>query len=199
MTAPMNFTRNFRLLSSFLLAAGVLTAVLAGGCSKAKVIEIDDHFSYNVARVPAGYFESPKLQWTPAQKDVLSRRGAPDFVRFWWRPDGSIIRSSDLMSRGNEKMKEQMTGVKQSWIYMQDGEEVLFVGPGHRTQPLSEVMKLICAYGDPSERKPPVMRGGHMYETWQWIDQGIQIEFVDGQEGSRTHFKGTGSGTYLLK
>lgn len=191
--------RNSYFFFSRLLAAG-LFLLLAAGCSTPQMIDLDYHFSMNVAKPPAG-FPDKKLKLTAAESEVVARRGKPDFIRIWWRPDGSLIRSSDLAGKG-DTVGVILGAAKKSWIYMTDekeAEEVLFVGPGYKVRPLDEKIKLVCTYGDPSTRTPPIMRDGHMCETWLWIEHGLQLELQDGKEFSRSNFDAAGSGTYLGK
>lgn len=174
---------------------------LAAGCGRnKKIIEIDDRFSFNVVRTPS-WFPDPKKPLPTAEQDVYDRYGKPDFMRFWWRPDGSIIRSSDLAAEDQESLGEKLATIPKSWLYMREDKEIVFLrnGESYKEQPIAETTKLICNYGDPSNRTRPVVRHGVTYETWQWIEHGIQIELADGVELKRSHFQGTGAGTYLLK
>jgi hypothetical protein len=63
---------------------------------------------------------------------------------------------------------------------------------------MSEKLRLVCDYGDPSMKAPPKMSSrGQLRETWTWIDHGFIIDFLDDVEISRRHFGGTGEGTFL--
>jgi hypothetical protein len=164
------------------------------------MIEFDPRFSYNLVRTPP-WFPDKKQKVGVAEQSILDSRGRPDFMRIWWRPDGELISSRDLAGLPPEQVAERLATSDKSWIYSRDNEEVIFLraGASYRTHPLSEKTKLVCTYGDPSNISPPVVRDGQTHETWQWIEHGLQIEFVDGAELNRTHFKATGAGTYLLK
>lgn len=189
------------LRAALLLLALLAPALLAAGCGRnKKVIEIDDRFSYNIAKTPS-WFPDPDKPLAAGEQDTYDRYGKPDFIRLWWRPDGSLIRSSDLAAEDPKSLAERLNTIPKSWLYLRDDKEVTFLrnGESYKEAPISETIKLICNYGDPSHRSVPVLRDGAMRETWQWIEHGIQIEMADGVEMKRTHFTGTGTGTYLLK
>ena len=184
--------------------------LLASGCSlnfltslfyEKPVIKLDERFSQNLA-IPLPTFKKPNKKRPPAHAEVLERRGVPDCVRVWWRRDGTLITSSDHSGRRNQ-IAEMLRTNKQSWIYLDEDEEVVFQqsGAGYQVQPISAILKLIAKYGDPSERNPPVIRNGHIHETWRWYDHGLQIELVDGKEDPslRMRFQATGAGTFIAK
>jgi hypothetical protein len=183
--------------------------LLALGCmmSPPLIVKLDHHFSMNVGKPPTG-FPDKRLKLSAAESEVLARRGNPDFIRIWWRSDGSLITSSDL-SGHHDEMNPMLNASKKSWIYLNtgdkensgkdNGEEVIFVGSGYKVRPLDQKLKLVCTYGDPDDRSAPTMRDGATFETWRWIEYGIQIELMDGKEVSRTNFNASGSGTYLGK
>ena len=178
----------------------LLAAVAVAGCSRNEHrIEIDHRFSINVVKVPIWY-PDPAMQLTPAQEEVRFRYGNPDYFHFWWRPDGSLITSSDLSGRQHLANKELET-IKTTWVYLREDFEIVFTrsGGGYGTIPITEKIRLICKYGDPGEKSPPKIRDGQTHEYWRWIEHGIQIHLVDGVEIDRTTFQGTGAGTYLGK
>ncbi len=185
---------------TLLWSAVFLSLNLAACRSKPQVIEIDHRFSYNVAKVPA-WFPDEKYVPTPAEQEVLDRLGKPDFVHFWWRADGDFITSSDLAGK-NLDIADVMKETKRTWIYMHDKSEIEFhkTGSAYDRNPLTPQLQLICTYGDPTRRSPPKTNtAGQKLETWEWIEHGIRIDFVDGQEKRREHFAGTGRGTYIMK
>jgi hypothetical protein len=184
--------------SGILLPA--LAALMILACARDKqIIDLDYRFSLNVAKTPLG-FPGPKMKLAPAEAEVIRRRGSPDFIRIWWRPDGSLIRSSDLSAEG-DRLGETLNNAKKSWLYMDSGEEVIFTNQGasYSVRPIDEIIKLICNYGDPTSRSPAVIRDGQKHETWIWVEHGIQIEMVDDKEVSRQYFPASGRGTYLGK
>lgn len=192
------------------LGALLLAATLgAAGCARNKhVINIDYRYSMNVWPVEPWYPDPKATPLRPAEQAVFDQRGRPDYIRFWWRPDGALITTSDL-SRDRSRIGEKLGQIRQSWIFLdltrtegqEEGKEIVFnnAGTSYREQPLDELIALVCRYGDPNERKPPVMRNGQRHETWLWIEHGIQLHLVDGKVFERKAFQATGSGTYLLK
>lgn len=194
MMSPQCLPPLFRLLLLPLLLC------LGTGCARDKhVLDLDYHFSMNVLKAPEWY-PGEKDQLTPGQLDIYQRMGAPDYIRFWWRPDGSIITTSDLASRGPDKTMEDMQSCDKSWIYLREGEEVIFYKKGgYKKQPLEEPVKLLCTYGDPTQRTPPLMKNGRKIENWIWIDHGIRIRLEDGKEVDRAYMTPTGTGTILGK
>ena len=183
-----------------------ILALLASGCASIKyTYPINERFSMNVSPTPA-WFSNPKNDLRAAEKEVLQRRGRPDFVRIWWNVTGSPITSSDLSGQ-HEQIREMAKAAKKSWIYLTDakgddkGEEVIFLrdGAAYRVKPLSDIFKLICQYGDPSSKSVPLMIDGTSHETWIWMEYGLQIELVEGQINQTKHFNATGKGTYILK
>jgi hypothetical protein len=176
-----------------------LLCLYGAGCNRKKVIKLDPRFSYNVVRVPS-WFPEDEAQLSPAQREVLQRFGRPDFIRFWWNPEGTFIVSSDLAGKQAE-VPQMLHAAKQTWIYLTDRKtEVEFRGESYFPHPVTEKLALVCRYGDPSQKNPP-KRGpdGRVRESWRWTDFGLLIDFIDDQEVSRKHFTPTGSGTVLLK
>lgn len=187
------------------LFACLLAVAALCGCARNKnVLEFDPRFSMNLIKPPAE-FPPKKAKLTPAESEALARLGKPDFIRVWWRPDGTPITSSDLSGK-RDQIPQMLSTNKKSWIYMSGGEEgepieVLFRGngAGYTKRPVGETLKLICQYGDPSSKSVPVVRRGETYETWQWIEYGLQVELCEGHEVGRSRFAATGTGTYLGK
>lgn len=161
---------------------------------------IDDRFSMNVARVPLWFpgTEEERATLTATEEAVLREKGRPDFIRFWWRPDGSFITSSDLTGR-QEGMEDWVAEMKKTWIFRRQNLEIEFLPEGgYLEHPMTERLKLICDYGDPSFKEGPrPNRAGQMKETWNWMDHGLYIEFLDGVEVKRQHYTGSGEGTFL--
>lgn len=186
------------------LACLLLFEIALAGCQhEDRTIEIDDRFSMNVVRVPAWFPPPPEEEsgLTATEQAVIREKGAPNFIRFWWRTDGSFIRSSDLAGKG-EQIPDMMAQMKRTWIYRQAEIEVEFLpnGAGYLEHPMTEKLKLICDYGDPSEKSAPrPTKSGQTKETWTWIDHGMIVEFLDDVEVKRSHFGGTGEGTFLGK
>lgn len=179
----------------------LLLAIGLGACaSDPPTIEIDDRFSMNLARVP-GWFPGEgdeRVALTATEEAVLREMGKPDFIRFWWRSDGSFISSSDLSGKA-EIIPDMFTDMKKTWIYRRNELEVEFLPQGGFLEhPMSEKLRLVCDYGDPSMKTPPRPNSrGQLKESWTWIGHGLIIEFLDDVEVARRHFTGTGEGTFL--
>jgi hypothetical protein len=189
-----------RAIARRLFPLALLVALTAGCASNKYVIEFDEDYSRNIVKTPS-WFPPKKLPRTVAEDEVLFRRGKPDFLRFWWRPDGSLISISDHTGQSGKEVTEQLQTMDQTWIYLRDKEEVFF----HRNlrdwevKPLSEVMELVCLQGDPSMRSKPRLVNGQLVETWQWIDFGMQAQIADDKVIEKSYFRGTGQGTWGMK
>lgn len=189
--------RKLRLLRSIFLILGVFGLVACAG--DPNTIEIDHRFSYNVAKTPSWFPPAPEEEnLTPSQIMVIRKFGPPGFFRFWWRPDGEFITSSDF-SGHQADVPRMLTETKRTWIYLNKDLEIEFTNDGNWLEhPVTDKVKLVCLNGDPSGKSAPVMkRDGSMRETWRWVDRGIIVEMIDGTEVKRRHFQGTGQGTYL--
>ena len=183
--------------------------VLFTGCeSEPRVIEIDDRYSYNVAVVPYWY-PRPEEILSPSQLETIEKFGPPHFMRFWWRPDGSFITSSDLTGKDKAEVAEQFERMRMTWVYLDQRDmyvassdmEMDFNADGSVTRnPVTQKLKLVCLYGDPSWKTPPSMDDrGHERESWTWIDHGIIIDLSDGEIMRKRNFTGTGQGTWGLR
>lgn len=187
------------------LAAAALG--LMGCASEIHIIELDEAFSYNIAAVPS-WFPPDDEALTPVEREVIRLHGSPDFIRFWWRPDGTFITSSDIYSRSSD-VAEMLKEAKRTWIYYRGTTEALTAddieiefdeAAGFKIHPLSEQLKMICFYGDPSIRNVNRRDStGLPNETWIWVDHGLQMRFVGGRITSRKAFAGTGGGTWRAK
>jgi hypothetical protein len=183
-----------------IVAGSLIVTFWSAGCAHdPKIVEIDHRFSINVAPTPH-WFPDEETPLTPGQSEVLHHMGKPDFIRFWWNQKGRLITTSDLSGQ-HDQLGEKISLLKRSWIYIDDAKEIIFTksGGGYREVPLTDVLELICEYGDPSNKTAPLLRDGQYHETWRWIEYGIQVFLIDGVEVKRTHFQATGAGTYLGK
>lgn len=186
----------------FLTALLLVSAV--GGCATKYNYGVNERFSMNLGPVPP-WFGDPKAPLRPAEKEVLERRGRPDFIRVWWKSNGAPITSSDLAGRRDE-YQILVNAADKSWVYLKaekggKDEEVVFLNDGaaYRVQPLSEQLKLLCQYGDPSNKITPVVIDGESHETWMWYEHGLQLELVNGHVVKSKNFPATGAGTILMK
>lgn len=189
-----------RFASVRLSLALILVALALAACGGDKhIIEIDQRFSYNVVRTPFWFPDEKQL--FPVEKDVLDRYGRPNFIRRWWRDDGSFITSSDLSGKDKDKVAEEMAHQKTSWVYLTMRKEVVFSFDhrSHYEQPISDALDLICQYGDP-ERNRPVLVDGRKRETWKWIDHGKMAVLEDNRLIKLTDIgPGTGTGTIIFR
>lgn len=189
-----------RFASVRLSFALMISSLALAGCGGNKhIIEIDQRFSYNVVKTPFWFPDEKQL--FPVEKEVLDRYGQPNFIRRWWREDGSFITSSDLAGRDKEKIAEEMAHQKTSYVYLAMKKEVVF-SADHRSQyeqPISDALDLICKYGDP-ERNRPVIVEGRKRETWKWIDCGKMAILEDNRLVKLTDIgPGTGTGTIIFR
>ena len=185
-------------------AWGVLLGLvwLAGlGCSRGEKHQVDFRTEFSKNVVPTPLWFPGEIETSPAERSVLRKRGAPDYLRYWWNPDGSLVTSSDLRSLDLEERKRKLTVMRKSWIYTRDNEEVIFTPDGgeYKIQPISEVIRLICRYGDPSIKNEPVYHDGVRRETWLWIDHGLKVVLEDGKVVEQESFSPTGAGTFIAK
>lgn len=196
------------------IALAVATGLTAAGCqSERRVIEPDRYFSINVARV-ASWYPPSEESLTQAQIDVLVEHGRPVLFRFWWTPTGEFINGDDVHKRfrqgtydpdRNEELKKIMLGQRASWVFIKDNSrtihpeelEVIFSGDGvtWEERPLSQRLKLICIYGDPTDKSPIKMIGGLEREVWRWDDYGYAVTMLDGRITDVVSFPGFGPGT----
>ncbi len=187
-------------ISTFRFLPLLFILSLAACAREERAIEIDDRFSMNLARIPLWFpgEGEERIALTATEEAVLREKGNPNFIRFWWRHDGSFITSSDLSGKG-ELLPDMVGAMKKTWIYRYAEVEIEFLPQGgYLEHPMSEKLKLVCDYGDPSMKAPPKMnKHGQLRETWTWIDHGFIIDFLDDVEVSRRHFGGTGEGTFL--
>lgn len=192
----------FRFASLRLPAMLVIAAIALAGCGRNKhTIEVDPRFSMNVVKTPY-WFPDKKTEMLPIEKDVYDRYGKPPYMRLWWREDGTFITSSDLAGKDREAIGADMNNMQKSWIYPKLNKEVVFSGDHttQREQPITELLDLICKYGDPTSKQRPVQIEGHTRETWIWLDHGIKIVLEDGRLLTKSSFgPGTGTGTIISK
>ena len=194
----MIFRLTIPLSNSCWMLLGIIVVTLSG-CNRPKVIEINHRFSYNVAKVPY-WFPDDIGNLTLTQREVIRQYGNPNFIRFWWNRSGRLIHSSDLSGRA-PTIREEMANLKRTWIYLRPKLEIEFRKTGgFEKHPLTDIIELVCLYGDPSDRKGPRINAqGVKVEHWRWIEHGIMIELHDEKEYKRKYFQGTGTGTDVLK
>ncbi|MEN6627385.1 MAG: hypothetical protein ABFD69_14265 [Candidatus Sumerlaeia bacterium] len=192
----MSVSRFVSVCFACVLVAG---AVCACGGNK-HTIEVDQRYSMNIVKTPY-WFPDEETPLLPVEKDVFDRYGKPQFMRLWWRDDGTFITSSDLAGKDQEIIGQDMNNMKKSWIYPKLNKEVVF-SADHQSQteqPISEALDLICKYGDPSKNRPVEVEG-HTRETWIWLEHGKKALIEDGRVLKVSNFSvGTGTGTIISK
>ncbi|MCX7626399.1 MAG: hypothetical protein N2Z21_09340 [Candidatus Sumerlaeaceae bacterium] len=129
----------------FLVLLGLL--ILATACKDQDLVFKPD-FSINL------FYPGPK--WPNVKKlgkveqDVYQRYGKPQAFRVLWPPNGDIRQRSDL----EEAFAKQPKVIPPySWVYPQQGIEIVFRGQGYEEQPLSDKVRLVLKYGDPEDVK----------------------------------------------
>lgn len=182
-------------------ALGCLLLSSAACNRNKKIIDIDDRFSMNVVEVPSwfpGDEKKIRQMLTPAMEEALQREGTPDYFRFWWNKDGTFITRSDLSGKG-DKVPDMIKETKRTWIYTSKNKELDFRPDGSVVEhPLTSQLRYICRYGDPNLKTPPkTVASGRVRETWTWMEYGLKVDFVDGEEVKTIRFNPTGAGTML--
>lgn len=179
---------------------GLMLASACGSWGQPKVVELNDRYSLNVARTPR-WFPDPKMIRTPAEEEILSKYGKPDYIRFWWNVDGELINSSDLSGRDQQQVGEDMAYADKSWIYYRDKREIVFRHDSNDyiEQDLDEVIGLVCRYGDPNMIQGSRIVDDVLHETWTWIEHGWQYDLIAGKVVKRRRVPKTGAGTSLMK
>lgn len=170
--------------------------VTSAGCVR-KVIEIDPRFSINVTKVPSWYpTEKMREKFTPAQHEAMNRRGRPDYIRFCWDEYGEMLTTSDFSGRQAE-IPRLLGETRTTWLYTAEQIEIDFLDDGgYSENPMTDVVRLVCRYGDPSWKSPPkTTASGSKLEDWTWIDRGLRVKLEDGVVVNEEHFQATGRGT----
>lgn len=168
--------------SRVLLLAAFLASAFAMGCgSPLRAYAINPDYSINVGRFDPAWTKDPSRQ-TKAQEDVLRTRGRPDFVHVKWSDVEDIVDKSTMWRIERAQGKRAGEG-RESWIYLDRGEEVEFPSPAEsRVKPLSDKLRQICKMGDPQriEVLPESRRPGGRVEKWTYYNMGYIFTFRDG-------------------
>jgi hypothetical protein len=147
---------------------------MVAGCGSKKRthIKFDILFSVNVATPTKKWPNEKRL--SPIQLSVYQERGVPDYFRFWWDNEGSVKTRLEV---DEIIRKREHRDMKQSWIYVNDDIEVLFLNDfNFETQPLSDKVKIICKYGDPESTR---VHEGSGTEVWQFYGDGKIFTFFE--------------------
>lgn len=152
------------------------------GCQMGSVaFTLDSSFSFNVADVnPDWPVDLEKLH--PNEQEVFEDRGRPDYIHIFWSRREDIVDANEV-ERITRMSRKKTKNMPQGWIYLDDGEEVVFPvnDDPPEVRPLSDKLKLICEMGDPS---PQNIRNfpsstGQRIETWHYVRRGAIFTFSD--------------------
>ena len=159
----------------------VLASTLVAGCSKVlKPYTLDWQFSVNVGRVRPMWPVYPE-RLTPAEQEVLGRRGKPDLMHVWWMPNGGLVDQSTILRMRRRAENPTKLDDKLGWIYLDSGEEVVFVDAGHtRVLPISDALRTVCELGDPQSVRRIPDQAGRVVDQWTYYNYGHVYRFVDG-------------------
>lgn len=111
---------------------------------------------------------------TKVERDVYERYGKPQAFRVLWPPNGDIRQRSDLEEAFAKQPKVMPP---YSWVYPQQGIEIVFRGQGYEEQPLSDKVRLVLKYGDPEDVKD--LSGGVI--QWTYYSAGKMIKLRGGR------------------
>jgi len=152
-----------------------LLGLVLSGCARKEYIKFDMRYSYSLGLVQPEWPGDPLETLTPVQQEVYEQRGAPDFIRYFWRGNANF--PTDVDPRYLEA--EQIHQTRQSWIYIRQGDEVVFEGPHrHESVPISDKLALVIKHGDPESRQVIEDREtGTTEERWQYMSTGQEFRF----------------------
>ena len=158
------------------LIAGILCTLWLSGCAKYHYLKFDQYFSINLAKPGSKWPNRNKM--TEAEKALLDERGAPDYIRVWWSNEDRIVQFMEVHARMN---KLEHLERKQSWIYVDSQEEVVFKGESDFfVRPLSDKLKIVSTYGDPDLIKiEEQSEDKSTREIWQYYSAGKIFTFHD--------------------
>jgi len=146
-------------------------------------------FSVNLLELPKGYFQEKFL--TQAEKEVMDKMGAPEYLRIYWDKIGSIVDETNalLLLRKQNSINE----FKHSWVYVNDGVEVLF--PNNYKYEIKEIddrIKLISQYGDPERSEKRTIENDIVQEVYTYYSYGKSFTFWNGKLMETKEFPATG-------
>lgn len=153
-------------------SAVALAVALLSGCSTvAPVYNFDPDFSMNVAK--SSFNAKNFVTLSPAEKEIHSRYGPPDFIRFFWNPQGDLAGRMQRLSAVGKKPKD----LERTWVYLQRGVEVCFKGrTEYDIKPLSDSIRLLCEQGDPEEVVEHRENKSHPYSDFIYYKKGIRYK-----------------------
>lgn len=185
-TGETSFLMNFAgkcALFCILLATGCM-----GGPKDTGIIMKADR-SVNLAIPQDNWPGNPEKTLTIAEQEVYRLKGAPNYIRFWWKNVDDFVERLEVPQKPTPEI---LAKVKQSWIYLNPDEEIVFdsVANSH-PQPVGDRLRVVIAQGDPQERKYlPAKRIEDEIETWHYYRTGMLYRFLNGKlmdPGRRVH------------
>ncbi len=185
----MTINRNF-------LAIGCV-AMLAIGCASKQAgprpVVPDPLFSYNVAKVPKN-FPLENRDWSEDeriashQQAVHAKHGSPDFFWLQWNRDGRLMTKQDFRTESWVRRGEKDVAKRQppsiAWIYLDDGLSYEFKASGAQEKPLTDMLRIVCDYGDPGELKDVKDALGEPSVIMQYYEEGKIFYFKEGKKTS---------------
>jgi hypothetical protein len=146
----------------------MFAAMLFAACEQD--VKIDPDFSVNIFMPGPKWPNVKKL--SPQQKEVYQKYGRPDCFRVWWNAKG------ELKGRGDAIREFKQKGAKQppaySWVYLEDGREVVFSGARYEETSLSDRVRVLAKNGDPEDIKE--MQPG--ITQWMFYSTGKLYKFA---------------------
>jgi hypothetical protein len=161
-------------------------------------VTFNKRVSINIATPDRDWPGDPAKSLTSAQRQVFEARGRPTYVRFWWQGRDDY---STLMEV--EQSNVNIYSVPTSWIYMREGDEVLFPSiADYESRPIDDRLKRVLQDGDPFERRFDPGAAGEDVEIWHYLSTGYEYRFINGQliDQKRLHEPvGSGRSAILLR
>ncbi len=151
--------------------------LLATGCAQHRYLSFNTRHSLSLARIDKDWPGNPKKKLSMAQQEIYEKRGAPDWIRFWWGGSENFPREYDPRMIP----KEQIAQTKQSWIYVRSGDEVIFDTPfSSHSVPISDKLAIVIREGDPED--PHVVTDPttkKVEDVWSYPSTGKEYHFQD--------------------
>lgn len=146
-----------------------------GGCARKEAITWNLRHSFHLAVPQEDWPGDATKTLSPAQQEIYEKRGNPDYIRFWWRDDGNFPDGYNPTFME----KAAILKTKQSWIYIRQGDEVVFnTSYSSESVPISDKLAVIIKEGDPEARQ--VLQdpeSGQVEEIWQFLTSGREYRF----------------------
>ena len=146
-------------------------------------------FSVNLLELPRGYFQEKFL--SQAEKEALDKMGAPDYLRIYWDKVGSIMDETNALMM--LRTKNSINEFKHSWVYINDGVEVLFpTNYKYEVKEIDDRIRLISQYGDPERVEKRTIENNVVQEVYTYYSYGKSFSFWNGKLMETNDFPATG-------